>query len=147
MMRRGVARAVVVRVAGGFDLALTLVLAVVVELGLRLMGLPRLLRLLGLRMSTDGTAARAGHPVLPVWAKRRMRNVDRCMRRWPAGDTCLRRALLSGQRLHALGPVLRLGVRVQDTEVHAHAWLEIYGQSMDPHTEGFAPLRSIGPAE
>jgi Transglutaminase-like superfamily len=147
MMHRGVARAVVGRAARGFDLALTLVLVVAVELGLRLMGLPRLLRLLDLQMSTDGTAARAGHPVLPVWARRRMRNVDRCMSRWPAGDTCLRRALVSGQRLRTLGPVLRLGVRLQDTQVHAHAWLEIDGQSLDPHTEGFAPLRSIGPPE
>jgi hypothetical protein len=103
------------------------------------------LRLLKLRMVTDGTVPIEGHPVLPKWAKRRMRNVDRCMSRWPGGDTCLRRALVSGQRLHALDPVLRLGVRMLDGQVLAHAWLEIDGRSMDPHIAEFAPLRSVRP--
>ena len=79
--------------------------------------------------------------VLPPWALRRAYLVSLIMRGWPFGDTCLRRALVTGHRLSALSPVLVLGVRSPSQEGPlAHAWLRIDGIEMDVLSQEFTEL-------
>ena len=49
------------------------------------------------------------------------------LRRWPFGDTCLRRGLVTGFFLRRRSPVLRLGL-MRDG-VTSHAWVEAEGCS------------------
>lgn len=112
--------------------------ALVVEVGLRTTSLPRLARLLGtpLAVGTDAAGPEAMTAPAAVrlepWARRRVRATRRVLRRWPLGDTCLRQALVSGQRLRRLGPSLHVGVAKIDGEIRAHAWLVIRGGVLDP---------------
>ncbi|MBN9105300.1 MAG: lasso peptide biosynthesis B2 protein [Propionibacteriaceae bacterium] len=112
--------------------------ALVVELGLRTSTLPRLAGALGVPLALeehtwlDRTAPSGSMSELPDWAKTRVRIVQRILRRWPFGDTCLRQALVSGQRLRRLHPSLNVGVAKVDGEVRAHAWLVIDGLIVDP---------------
>lgn len=109
-----------------------------VELGLRTSTLPRLTRLLGV----DGRR-RTSAPLAPSVFRRRTVDADHCLARWPVETTCLRRALVVGHQLRRYGPVLRLGVRREDGEVKAHAWLEIDGESLDPTSADFASLEPV----
>lgn len=113
--------------------------AVIVEVGLRATTLPRLSRLLGAPLASggDGATPRADVTELPGWAQRRLRATRRVLRRWPFGDTCLRQALVGGQRLRRLRPRLHIGVARIDGEVRAHAWLVIDGRVVDH-------LRAVG---
>lgn len=109
--------------------------AVVVEIGLRTMTLPRLASMLGAPLRVDDENAMmsaAARIRLSPLARRRLRATRRVMRHWPLGDTCLRRALVSGQRIRRLRPVLRVGVAKVDGRIQAHAWLEIDGVALDP---------------
>lgn len=108
--------------------------AVGVEIGLRTMSLPRLAALLGVPLDTDPGIPYDGEsaPILPEKTRRQVRATARVLRHWPWGDTCLRSALIIGQRLRAHQPVLRIGVARIDDEVRAHAWLEISGVRLDP---------------
>lgn len=54
------------------------------------------------------------------------------MRHWPLGDTCLRQALVSGQRIRGLNPNLHVGVAKVGSEVRAHAWLTVGDTVIDP---------------
>jgi hypothetical protein len=56
----------------------------------------------------------------------------RMLRSWPFGDTCLRQALVGGQRLRRLNPLLYVGVAKLDGEIRAHAWLVVSGVVVDP---------------
>jgi hypothetical protein len=108
--------------------------ALVVEVGLRLGSLPRLARRLGVPLAAehaDDTARRAVR--LDARAQRDWRAVGRVMRHWP-GDTgtCLRTALVGGFVLRRLGPRLRIGVAKVEGRVQAHAWLEIGDRTLDP---------------
>lgn len=69
---------------------------------------------------------------LDHWAERRLDATRRILRHWPFGDTCLRQALIGGQRLRRLGPRLHVGVAMVDGELRAHAWLEVRGSIIDP---------------
>lgn len=105
-----------------------------VELGLRTMTLPRLARLLGTPLDTEeaATTTHSGPPPgLSVGERRKVRAVRRVMRHWPFGDTCLRQALVCGQRLRRLHPTLHLGVAKIDGQIRAHAWLVIDGAVLD----------------
>lgn len=112
-----------------------LAVTVVVELGLRTVRLPRLASALGtpLALEQDASPAESGPAVarLPERAARQVRATQRVLRRWPFGDTCLRQALVSGQRLRRLQPRLHLGVAKIDGEVRAHAWLVVRGRILD----------------
>lgn len=121
--------------------------AVAVEVGLRTLKLPVLARIMGVPLKLDGgpsvlPADRADLP-LPAWARVRLKVARRVMGRWPFGDTCLRRALVSGQRLRRLRPRLRVGVAKVDDEFRAHAWLEIDGVSLDPAAASFESLEEV----
>ena len=118
---------------GPMDLARTaaaFAMAVVVEVGLRSLDLPRLSRLLGVPLDT--APAREAHAddlvVVPHWA---------------FGDSCLRVALVGGFLVRDLAPILRIGVARHHGEVKAHAWLEIGGRSLDPGSVDFLPVERI----
>ncbi|GAB3811853.1 hypothetical protein GCM10028820_03790 [Tessaracoccus terricola] len=112
--------------------------AVAVEIGLRVVPLPRLTRLVGIRLAGHDSPAPEAAPrdraeaSLAPRERRKVRATRRVLRHWPFGDTCLRQALVSGQRLRRLGPVLHVGVAKIDGEVRAHAWLVIAGGILDP---------------
>ena len=130
------------------DLFLALVVAVVVEVGLRTTTLPRLARALGTPLAVDGFDAYAEPPdALPLapWATLRMNATRRVLRHWPFGDTCLRQALVCGRLLRRLHPVLQLGVAKVDGEVRAHAWLVVGGTVVDPRraVAPYQPLAAV----
>jgi hypothetical protein len=114
--------------------------AIVVEIGLRVTTLPRLARILGVPLGTEDPE-RADAPVtvespptlaLPPAARRQVRATRLALRHWPFGDTCLRQALVSGQRLRRLHPTLHVGVAKVGSEVRAHAWIMLGGVVIDP---------------
>ena len=133
---------------GPMDLARTaaaFATAVVVEVGLRSLDLPRLSRLLGVPLDT--APAREAHAddlvVVPHWARRRLAASRRALAYWPFGDSCLRVALVGGFLVRDLAPILRIGVARHHGEVKAHAWLEIGGRSLDPGSVDFLPVERI----
>ena len=129
-------------------LCAALVLAVVVEVGLRTITLPRLARALGTPLAVDGFdayAERADAVLLPRWAVLRVHAAWRVLRHWPFGDTCLRQALVCGWMLRSLRPALQLGVAKVDGEVRAHAWLVVGGTVVDPRraVSSYQPLAAV----
>lgn len=135
---RGVGPADVARTAAAFLLAL------VVEIGLRTLRLPRLSALLGVPLATSAPADPPAEPVIvPRWARRRLTATRRALKYWPFGDSCLRVALVGGFLVRRLDPVLRIGVAKHEGEIKAHAWLEIGGLSLDPASADFVPVESI----
>jgi hypothetical protein len=127
------------------DLCAALVLAVVVEVGLRTTTLPRLARALGTPLAVDGYDAFADGAdavLLPRWAVRRVHAARRVLRHWPFGDTCLRQALVCGWLVRRLRPALQLGVAKVEGEVRAHAWLVVNGTVVDPRraVSSYQPL-------
>jgi hypothetical protein len=121
-----------------------------VEIGLRTGPLPRLAERLGLALDlTSGTLPPRGQkPVLPARSRADVDAATWVVAHWPAGDTCLRRCLVLGQRLRHLAPVLRIGVRrLESGELGAHSWLEIGGLSLDPDVSMFATMTGAGEPE
>lgn len=112
------------------------VIAAAVEAGLRVMRLPRLAAWLGtpLRLERESPPmpADGGTTRLSAAERRRLRAARRVLRHWPFGDTCLRRALVSGHVLRRRNPVIRMGVAKVEGRIQVHAWLEIDGVSLDP---------------
>jgi hypothetical protein len=120
-----------------------------VEIGLRTLRLPTLARLAGTPLrDDDGTPPQVVDRLpLPPRLVLRLRAVRRVMRHWPFGSTCLRLALVSGQRIRSVRPALRVGVAKDADGVRAHAWLDVDGVSLDPEALfEYAPLRPAGPA-
>lgn len=120
--------------------------ALVVETGLSLSTVPRLARLLGIRLAQDNEAESTGAAVdiPPAWIRSRYIEVNRVLQRWPFGNTCLRRALVLGQRIRRLDPVLVIGVRHDEHgQLAAHAWLVVGGIALDPLAAQYAPLRGL----
>ena len=106
----------------------TVVLAIV-ELSIRWVPLPRLSRILGVRVNL---APARDHVVpLPLTAlSPRARRQVSCTRRvadaWPfSRGPCLRRSLVAGHLLRRHDPTLRLGVGGAGDTLFAHAWIEI----------------------
>jgi hypothetical protein len=126
--------------------ARVLVAAFPVEIAIRTVQLPRLVRWLGFTLATSsddlpGEPA-AGTPAMSFdpaeW--RQVRVVLRVMRHWPFGPgSCLRQALLLGHLLRARHPVLYLGVSCCDQRFTAHAWIQVSGLTIGEH-EGVLPL-------
>lgn len=119
---------------------------VVIETCLRTTDLPTTCR--RLRLAVDLTSAAppaTARTLLPRHTRRAVRASHAVVSRWPAGDTCLRRCLLVGHRLHGLDPVLRIGVaRTADGRFAAHSWLEVGGRTLDPAAAAFATLGPVG---
>ncbi len=122
---------------------------IVVEIGLRTMRLPRLARLLRLRLGVDGPPAHDGDapdPAVMLRIRRYARAIDRVLRRWPFGDTCLRRALILGFIIRDLDPTLLIGVRRDDAgEIAAHAWLMVAGTTLDPMAAQYLSFGDVSP--
>jgi Transglutaminase-like superfamily len=102
---------------------------VLVEVMVRRVALPRLCRLLDVRLNLEPPppdAERIRVRDLPPRAARQVRCTRRVAGAWPfSRGPCLRRALVTGHLLRDLSPALRLGLAGSDGEVFAHAWLEI----------------------
>lgn len=125
--------------------ARSLVLAVVVEVGVRTVPLDRLAPALGVRMAAPGhgprlrdeappAAPEEGRPLTSA-ERQACRAVARVMRRWPRRTgTCLRESLLYGHALRSRRPVLHLGAVAGGGTPVAHAWL-----SFDGGTFGLRP--------
>ena len=115
---------------------ITLLLAPVVELGLRLAGLTRTADALGVRLllesPVDGTAPTRRDLPLSVHERRRLRVAWRVLAVGPFDDSCLRRALVGAWMLRSRDHAVRIGVRKTPDGIRAHAWLEIDGVSLDP---------------
>ncbi|QJY47042.1 lasso peptide biosynthesis B2 protein [Pseudonocardia broussonetiae] len=130
---------------------------VAVEVLLRTTDLPTTCRRLGVahdltapaapaRATTDPISRAGPTAVLPRRTRRVVRACALVVAHWPAGDTCLRRCLLTGHRLRGLGPVLRIGVRrTGDGRFSAHSWLEVDGRPLDPAAGAFAALGAARP--
>lgn len=114
------------------DLAVALVVSLAVEVGLRRTPLPVLARRLGVDLDQEPDDSLVAWRASTVTDQRRLRNARRVLRRGPAGDTCLRQALLLGQRLRHHAPRLHVGVARVDGAVKAHAWLSLQGARLDP---------------
>jgi len=124
--------------------AVAAVVALVVEIGLSISTVPRVTRLLGIRNVGDLEVMSAGAAVDVDWIRRRSTQVHRVFRRWPFGNTCLRRALVLGQRIRRLDPLLVIGVRHDEAgRLLAHAWLVVGGTALDPMAAHYAPLRDV----
>lgn len=128
------------------ETARVLALSLVVEVAIRLAPLPEVARRLGIAVdfSTRAPTLPTAAPTPPLTSQevRRVRAVQRVMRRWPFGrGTCLRQSLVLGHRLRHRDPVLRLGVRRRHDDVLGHAWLELSGTSVGADTS-FLPLHS-----
>lgn len=135
-------RAAALRGPEAYQTLVALGLALVVEVGVRVVPLPRLAMWLGVPLHTEGASSPLAEVALAPWAVLRLRAVSRVMRRWPFGDTCLRRCLVAGHRIRALHPCLRIGVSNGEGAFLAHAWLEVGGTSLDPRSASFAPLHA-----
>lgn len=112
----------------------------VIEAGLRTTTLPRLARVVGVRVQVDGAHARPGSAAdvkLSAAERRRLDLAGRVLRRGPFEDSCLRRAMLSARVLRHRAHAVRIGVRKVDGAVKAHAWLELDGISLDPDAVDF----------
>lgn len=124
------------------------VVAAVVELALRTMTLPRLCRLLGVRLELGPGSANGSPHSVPVRAldvrdSARYRAARRVLGIWPwAGHgMCLRLALVAGFLLRHRQPALHLGVTHVDGKTLAHAWLSIDSAVLDPTAQYYTPLR------
>lgn len=117
-----------------------------IEWGLRRTTLPKLTTSLGIGFEGAPAAIDPELEALPGWASRRFRIALAVCKRWPFGDTCLRRSLLIGTRIKELEPVLRIGVDRPADGFLAHAWLELGGRSLDPESKNFAAMRFVGEA-
>lgn len=120
-------------------------LAAVVEIGLRVVGLPRLSRLLGVHLQLDdGPSAGTGRAELRPGDAARCRAARRVVQAWPWGGEgkCLRLALITGALLRASRPELHIGVARLGPDVVAHAWLGVDGVVLDPTARNYTPLTS-----
>jgi Transglutaminase-like superfamily len=121
-----------------------LAVAVAVEIGIRLLGLPSLARLAAVELHTTGTARPPRVPSSRLGPDdgARYRAAWWVLRWWPFGRSgqCLRMALTAGRLLRHRGPRLCLGVTRGDSGVGAHAWLMIDDMVFDPDAAGYVPL-------
>lgn len=141
------------RVRAVGNLAIALPVAVAVEVGLRVVGLPTLARFAAVELDVTGVA---DGPAVPTWRlgprdDARYRAAQRVLRWWPFGRNgqCLRMALTAGHLLRHRRPRLRLGVvRTQaglSTGTTAHAWLVVDDMIFDPAAAECVPLGRLSP--
>jgi hypothetical protein len=119
---------------------------VVVEIAVRRMPLPKLVRLLGIRLNlapAPPDLERLRVRDLPPRAAREVRCTRRVADAWPfSRGPCLRRALVTGNLLRRLDPALRLGMASSGDEVFAHAWLELDDRPLED-VAGFSLFQQV----
>jgi hypothetical protein len=98
-----------------------------VEVGVRALRLPRLVRLLGVQLATNPLEPQTPRPPqLSASELRRLRALDAIAPRWPFCEgPCLRKALVGGRALRKHHPQLCLGISPSSNTIDAHAWLEL----------------------
>lgn len=119
-------------------------IAAAVEVGLRVTTLPRLCRVLGVRLQL-APDARPLEPGTSAWRRDpRYRAATLVLHYWPwsRARKCLRHALVTGCLLRRRHPRLHLGVAHTGKTTVAHAWLSIDGVVIqDPTVGEYTPLR------
>jgi Transglutaminase-like superfamily len=131
------------RVRWIYELLVSATLLVYTELSLRMRGLTKTCRAFGVVLQLDGNASSKECAALPIRFNMVARSVQRIVRSWPLGDTCLRRCVLLGWRINSLGPVLKIGIRMDDSVLVAHSWLELDGCPLDRESARYAPLGAL----
>ena len=110
-------------------------LMVAVELMVRRLPLPRVASILRVRLDlrpTSVSEAPVDVATLPAVAQRQITCTNRVADVWPFSDgPCLRRTLVAGRLMRRCNPSIRIGLRGADTDMVAHAWLEIDGQPLE----------------
>lgn len=123
-------------------------LRVALEPMLRSLPLPRVARLMGVRLgaSADPPAPKLAARALPSADARAVRAAGLLTSGGrDAKRRCLRHALLAGHALRRHDPVLRIGAARRDGTTTAHAWIEVLGGRIDAGDAAeYRPLR--GPA-
>ena len=125
---------------------------VVVELLIRWVPLPRLSRMLGVRVNLEPARADVVQlrvDELPARARRQLGFTWKVADAWPfSRGPCLRRALVGGHLIRDLHPAVRLGVAGVGDTLMAHAWLEIDDRPLEPVTDyrlfQRAPIEATG---
>jgi hypothetical protein len=113
----------------------TLTMLLVIESLIRWIRLPRLSRMLGIRLDLqptqmDGDPVRAAD--LNGRELRQVRFAHRLTDVWPFGrGPCLRRSLVIGHLLRDRHPAVRLGVAGAGEDLFAHAWVEVDGRPLE----------------
>ena len=118
-------------------------IALAVEIGLRLLSLPALARLLGVRLGTrrtDQASEVRGSAEMDEAESQSARAVELIFRNWPLGGSCLRKSLVLARVLRKRNPLIRIGVARGEEGLTAHAWVEVEGASIDSASGGFSPL-------
>lgn len=126
------------------ELVIVVAVGLRVELALRRHGLEAVCEMVGvhLDLGVDETPEPTDRR-LPSSARVSFWAVDQVMRRWPWGDTCLRRCLVLGQRIRRMDPVVRIGVRTTgDGSFAVHSWLQVNGRALDSGAGAFHPLKA-----
>jgi len=112
-----------------------LVLLLIVELMIRWVPLPRLARLLGVRLDLSpatNPGALAAPLALTPKARRQLRCCWRVAALWPfSSGPCLRRSLVAAHLLRTDGAAVRLGFPNEPGARIAHAWIEIDGRPLE----------------
>ena len=124
------------------EVVVIVAVAAVVEVGIRFMRLPRLAKMLGAELDTSPARGQRMTKPPPAWAVKRLELCRGVLRRWPGGNTCLRRSLVMGNRVRPLHPMLRVGVAKKSGELAAHAWLEFDGWYFDPEAPAYQVVES-----
>lgn len=126
------------------NMTVALPVALVVEVGLRLVGLQGVARLASVELDVDGPTYTH---IVPSWRlgardDARYRAAQRVLHWWPFGRSgqCLRMALTAGHLLRHRRPRLRLGIVRGESATTAHAWLVIDGMTFDVAAAACVPL-------
>ncbi len=118
-------------------------IALAVEIGLRVLSLPALARLLGVRLGmrrADQAGERRGSAEMDEAESQSARAVEMVFRNWPRGGSCLRKSLVLARVLRKRNPVIRIGVARIEEGLTAHAWVEVEGVPFDSTSGSFSPL-------
>jgi hypothetical protein len=117
----------------------------VVELLIRWVPLPRLTRLLGVRVDlgpSGSERAQVSLDDMPPRARRQLVCTRRVADAWPLSrGPCLRRALVGGHLIRELDPAIRIGTSDGADGIVAHAWLELDDRALET-VDGFTPFQA-----